>query len=617
MAKTKKDELKTLCSRAAKKHGLSEDNLPTGLEYLALETLAQSHDFAETVLEDEDPSEVKFERWHTGGPNDGKIDGILFDEERNRVAIIQTKYKAGRADSDTDSEARDFFAMVGEWSNLANRSKYNSRTIELLDDSQFDPKKQSIDLYFITSQTASESNEHNLIAETKTNEYQDAGKKITCHYLTVSDFLGMLNEVEDVKTGQTVKEATFDLPKNLFFVFNENNYRVLVATVKGKTISDLYSRKDVGIKLFNANVRSALTAGKINEDIKNTAADPEESKNFFYYNNGITATCSSMSIQGNRVSLNDLQVINGAQTVYSLSRALKHLETSDVYVLFRVIETGDAYRKKNKVADQITKYQNTQNPVKVSDFFSNEPFNEWIAKKIDHESGKGRFPQLWYEYKRGSQGKSTSGRKKINMETLAYLRYAAYVEAPFTYKNQKDIWSGGDQNFWLAFGVDGNGDQVKEWPDETWYETAWLIITWANLKKRHSELAKSRKSLGGKNINAEGSAKEINPESKYLGVLARYIAALSFNLMLDRKHKGDFSSFKDLLSKENEKVIEVEKIALKIVRKAVKFELEESEKWKSVANPRLNMPQDSETWMKLKSKVIHDFNSEIEDDYSY
>ena len=71
------------------------------------------------------------------------------------------------------------------------------------------------------------------------------------------------------------------------------------------------------------------------------------------------------------------------------------------------------------------------------------------------------------------------------------------------------------------------------------------------------------------------------------------------------------------MSKENEKVIEVEKIALKIVRKAVKFELEESEKWKSVANPRLNMPQDSETWMKLKSKVIHDFNSEIEDDYSY
>jgi hypothetical protein len=65
MAKNKKDDLKILISEVAKKHGLSEDNFQTGLEYLAIKTLAQSQDFADTVLEGEDPNEVKFERWHT------------------------------------------------------------------------------------------------------------------------------------------------------------------------------------------------------------------------------------------------------------------------------------------------------------------------------------------------------------------------------------------------------------------------------------------------------------------------------------------------------------------------------------------------------------------------
>ena len=49
--------------------------------------------------------------------------------------------------------------------------------------------------------------------------------------------------------------------------------------------------------------------------------------------------------------------------------------------------------------------------------------------------------------------------------------------------------------------------------------------------------------------------------------------------MLHRKNEGDFFSFKDLLTKDiQENLKKVEQTALKVVRRAVKSELEDSEK---------------------------------------
>jgi len=598
---TKKDDLKSLCSDIALRHGQKAESLQVGLELLAIEILAHDPIMLNSIVTEDLNEKQLFNEWHTGGSSDGTIDGLLYNEELSNVFVIQTKYKSQKIDENTKEEARNFFSRVPEWADTTRRSNFNTDTQRLLDDSQFDPTQQQIDLYFITSQTSDDSDYEN-IADVQTNLYQEAGRNVICHFLVFSDLTSLIADSRSAKGNNTVREVTLNLPRDSYFI-HRGDMDVLVATLKAQEIANVYRQRDIRNNLFNANVRAALATGRVNPKIRETAENDETSKYFYYYNNGITATCSSFTIDAskNQVTLSNLQVVNGAQTVAALAGALSRNPKSQAYVLLRVIETNDHYKNKSKVADSITKFQNTQNPVKASDFFSNEPFQEWISRKIDELSGKNNFPPVWYEHKRGVKVQSKAGRKKFTMEELAYLRYACLHDAPFTYKSQRDIWDGenNNKNFWMAFG--SGGVEVVAWTSEEMAETAWMIRHWIKLRNRATQLnSEYRKAKINKSENIERT---------YLGVMARYMTALSFTLMCKLRERRIFDSFSqfEVSSKENDRI---EELVFKVVRSAVKNSIEND--WRHVANPRLNMPQDSDTWLELKKKVISDYDFESE-----
>ena len=599
MAEVKKiDELKDLCSKRAQRHGLNSESIAAGLEFLAIETIGQDPQLIDLVFADSSPTEADLSEWHTGGPSDGGIDGLLYSEDLSYVAVIQTKYKKGQVDSSTLEEARSFFNRMNEWADLTMRNSYNETTQRLIDESQIDPFNQQIDLYFITSMGSSNAGDHSDVAEQATNAYLEAGKNVTCHFLTQSEFLAMFHNAGSSSAPAALPNVDLSLPEGDFFLQDSGPYRVLVGVIKGQELANLYNRKDVRNRLFNANVRAALTTGKVNPKIQETAASDSESPMFLYYNNGVTATCSEMTVNKNSISTKNLQVINGAQTVAALGKALRRKANQNVRVLIRIIETNDNYRNKSAVADKITRYQNTQNPVKASDFFSNEPFQQWISEKFDDLSGKNGFPQIWYEHKRGMRtGQSTAGRKKLTMEQLATLRYACVEDAPFTYKYAKDIWNGenNNENYWKAFGR--AGDECSEWSQEEIAAVAWMISTWSALRDSHKLLNKN---------------KSTNPEKTYLGVLARYVTALAYTLVNHLQDQGELGTFSQLNKEPKTYKESMDKI-LKVCRRAVKESLERD--WNNkVANPRLNMPQDSDTWSKLKRSVIEDYAFENDND---
>jgi len=436
---TKRDELKNAASEKSVKYGAAKDNHALGLEYLALEIIAHQPSLADELIQDGDSS-LDVRPYHTGGANDGGIDGIIFNEEATNVYIIQTKYKSGAIDANTLEEARSFFGRLDEWTNPANRLEFNTETRRLLDESGLSPKDQEITLYFFTTMTSTDKPLYQNIAEEFTNSYRERNMNVRCEILTQSDILDLMKNSYSTMEHSLVPVVDFKISRKNQFVFNDGEYRVLVGAISGNEIATLYNRKDVKNKLFNLNVRAALlSSGKINTKIRETAQDGNDSGNFFYYNNGITATCSSFSLDDVNVTAENMQVVNGAQTVAALADAARSGGVkSQVFVMFRLIET-EGGKRKNQVADQITRFQNTQNPVKVSDFFSNEPIQKKIEAAFTDRSGKGAFPSVWYEYKRGIKSSSTAGRRKITLETLAYLRYACLIDAPFTYKYAKDI----------------------------------------------------------------------------------------------------------------------------------------------------------------------------------
>jgi hypothetical protein len=590
MAEKKIDELKALASDRAIRHGQTTDAISLGLEYLAIEAVAQTQDFIDTVIGDELASQMKFSDWHTGASGDGSIDGILFDEDLTRVAIIQTKYYSGKVDANIYEAARAFFDKLPTWADVTKRGSFNEQTQRLLDDSNLDPKKQQVDLYFITSMTNSER-DHAALADEKTSQYRDLGMNVNCFFFTLPDFLDFFENVLNAQSGSKLPELDLKISQSDYIVNTDGPHKILVGVIKGQELASLYNRRDVKNKLFVANVRAALSSGKINPKIQETAK--EQSGKFLYFNNGVTATCTSLTAIQSTITVEDLQVVNGAQTVVALAKALRGTSNTEVRVLIRIIETRDT-----NVTEQITRYQNTQNPVKAADFFANEPLQTWLAAQIDTMSGKDMMPPTWYEHKRGVKNGSTSNRRKLTMEQLATLRYACLHEPTFTYKTARDIWNGEDdnKNYWLAFGRGADGEAVQQWNREELAEMAWMVHTWFKLRDKHTELMKP-------------GAPE-NPEKTWLGVLSRYVTALMHSLVINLQAQGTLPSFEELTKNPAayEEILElVQKTCRGSVRRAIK-----GDRWKTVANPRLNMPQDADQWTEIKIEVLEEYRQAAE-----
>jgi hypothetical protein len=200
-----------------------------------------------------------------------------------------------------------------------------------------------------------------------------------------------------------------------------NPYQSYMFFVKPKAIYELFAKYEFG--LFFSNVRNPLPASNYNEAIVQTLL--EQPDMFWYYNNGITAITKSMKPIGFRsesIELTGLQVINGAQTVYSIYEAYENAHSEqrasmnkDAKVALRLIQST------NQVVNlEITRYTNSQNPMEARDFWANDP----IQIQLQEESFKTKY---WYERRRGEFRTVPTDITVLNNEVTA-LSYLAFCE---------------------------------------------------------------------------------------------------------------------------------------------------------------------------------------------
>ncbi len=121
---------------------------------------------------------------------------------------------------------------------------------------------------------------------------------------------------------------------------------------------------------------------KKNKQILQTART--QPQNFFLYNNGISAICESFDVdeKNGRIQAQRFSVINGAQTVRSLSKLEGGIQPK---VLLRITEIP-SHRERRDLLRDIVRFNNTQNEIKSSDFRSNDAiqasFKEQFGKMI-------------------------------------------------------------------------------------------------------------------------------------------------------------------------------------------------------------------------------------------
>jgi hypothetical protein len=203
---------------------------------------------------------------------------------------------------------------------------------------------------------------------------------------------------------------------------NNDDVKYYLSIFPGDLIADLYD--EYGTQLLENNVRVFLSLKiKYNRQMSKTISDSPDM--FFSYNNGISATASSIKVNNitNKIeSINDFQIVNGGQTTATLYHTKKNLKKSltDVYVQVKitVLRKTDNYPT---LITNISKYANSQTAIKPSDFWTNDSY------LIDFEKFSLRNPFqmqgsfIYYFFERmAGQYKETSARKGTTRDIKAW-----------------------------------------------------------------------------------------------------------------------------------------------------------------------------------------------------
>jgi len=210
-------------------------------------------------------------------------------------------------------------------------------------------------------------------------------------------------------------------------------YKSHIFLVKPELIHELFSR--YGFSLFYKNIRNPLFESNYNLGIVDTVSHHPE--NFWYFNNGITAITENISDfhdDAIKVKVQGLQIINGAQTVFSIhdayekSNGVDREKINKAYVTLRVIESNNP-----EFDVDITRYTNSQNPVSERDFRSNDDNQKRLQRDFFDNTN------IWYERRRGEFRTQLRSIEKIPNEYFAQAYLAYFLQRPVDSKQKSSL----------------------------------------------------------------------------------------------------------------------------------------------------------------------------------
>ena len=258
--------------------------------------------------------------------------------------------------------------------------------------------------------------------------------------------------------------------------------------ISGSEIAEIYRPHTHRFRLFALNIRDWVGETGTNKGILNTAENRPE--DFLFFNNGLSAVATGIDEdeENAQLSCRNFSIINGAQTVRSLFRAQSRnpdaVKKTTVLLRISTFSLG----KEPAFLEEVTRYNNTQNKISVSDFRSNDPVQQDLASKFGELKRAGIY--YWYKNKRSREKRD---RVPIEMEEFAKTVHA------FRF-GPHDMWGGTARLFdtgkdgRYAF-VFGDGDAV--WgtvPDDEfqllagiWFACEEIRAQWKKEKERRAK----------------------------------------------------------------------------------------------------------------------------------
>ncbi len=317
--------------------------------------------------------------------NDKGIDCFVWHEELKNLYLIQNKYFDDSSNLTVDYFFNDFL----------------TRSIGALDKGTY---TRSSDLQKIYNKYSCEEDFqiYFYLFVTNNNTNDELVNKIKAYNLKATNHTAKIFYLDDIYE-MYFKEPKIDKKDLSAMIRTRNKGTVLnidthnygidqalyakYALTPVTVLYDLFQKaKKQNYPIFNANIRDYLGAkGSTNKNIKNTLLDPQDRKNFFYYNNGITIICEDIKPIQTGTTIDDCnacfevknpQIVNGCQTVSTINEVLDQFPNSSrasefksTYVMAKFLKITDS---SNSLYQQIVRYNNSQNAIDEKTFAANK-----------------------------------------------------------------------------------------------------------------------------------------------------------------------------------------------------------------------------------------------------
>jgi hypothetical protein len=415
--------------------------------------------FVEEILQLTNPGSVPddaedLEHCFADGPSDAGVD--FFYRTDGHVLIIQAKYRSeGKVEEQEDF---NFFCdVLTRLHPVAGRQyKLSSQIREMAADIDWD--NDTFDLQFISIAKGTE----NIRAREKTGQSivswtKGLEDRVEITFSDENDLNLRYREAESAsqEIAQPIKLLFTSVDDQPPWIWHRNKKGRIsyIGYVNAGQLRNLYDKQRY--RLFSQNIRNYVGDTSTNKGIIKSAID--ESQNFFFFNNGISAISSRITPLNEESSLlcERFSIINGAQTIRSLAKAhaKNAANAGQAYLLVRITESTMRHEEEEEVfLDSITRFNNTQNAVKVSDFRSNDAIQRGLAKKFSTLSRGGK--QYWYKNKR--TGDPNPRKIAIGMEELVKAIHSFWYCPHDAHGGMAYLFgTGKDEGYMKVFGADG------------------------------------------------------------------------------------------------------------------------------------------------------------------
>ena len=317
----------------------------------------------------------------TDGAGDKQIDAVYIDDQSSTIYIIQGKfYKGDTVDAEPLREVTSSWIQIKNLAKLqeAANEKLQAKISEIATALEDDYK---VCFELITTSGLTDSAKSDLAAfQTELAE----SETLSANLVLVDNETLQARYDEALNRNRPYINYEFSIEQGKYMEMQIGATRAVIAAIPLKECIKIPGIKDG--TLFRKNVRQSLgTGNKVNKGIARTLRNnPEE---FFFLHNGITAICSSIKIVNGTMSVKELNVVNGCQslsTIFNCSESVRNV--SDAYIMFRFYEISNAER-----ADEISTCTNSQSAVKARDLRSNDKYVLAMKKAYEQHFADGYF----------------------------------------------------------------------------------------------------------------------------------------------------------------------------------------------------------------------------------